>query len=1055
VYFPDGSIILNPDRIGPIKSYEAIVNGQKYTIHITQDTSGFMLHGKINPTPEEILQEIAHIADNARSFIGKDGARYANPGDIMIVPRAASPRGGAAGGGNNILATLTNIEDLEDVVYHEYIHSLLGASPINDFTEGIAVHGSARFQPAARHGEIYLKKNPYIDFLTCTDCAEQIVSHTQMIDRMNMFQRSPYELSYTSGGFLVKSIEDEYGEEGIKKFVNAYNKSRSRYKIDPNDPFSGKLFRADGTPIHNRDAIRELLAEEFGDDGYARIIARRDELVTSAQKGKIASKVENRDVVERITIGRDATKNSIVVEDPTDILSREHLTITRDKKGNLTLYDHSSNGTFLNGNPKPLERSNPTLLKEGDSFVLAGEDKFKFTIKKDADGKLVPVADSNTPIVAKAQNGTVSFEIKSPNGVVRIAPERKIQNVEYISSYKSGVTSKGGLGGGELESLQKKIDVAHGSLNNHAQIQNKSNPIIKQEIRVTLDDGTVHTFEIIQNSPKITVNKTTNQPAVPQKASGIATGAKPEPLRLTKPKGTVDTQVGFGSGRSRVPYKIEKTPVANADGVLFRQVETQAADKSVTKSVALTNAGTDKITVNGKLLNPNEEITLTKGAYVEVEKAGEVRRFVFRDVDKKGNIVGDLYKDPPKAVAINKTTTNGMITDDSAIALSKDVNNDTRLIVQTNNVKHTPSGGAAKPINPGEELILNHGDIVDVGNQKFTFIRSAGGAEYLVDTAGRAQPLKIKDSDGILGRLKDFRNPKEVRGKNPIKLEATDRASALAQSANPPPANQAGSQVAQNAPVPLPTPGIYIVTNNRLKNRSAESRVFESGVADDGITLTVAKDGKTLLVVDPKDNPHVFVNGRQVGHTYLIDDANAIITISRRSGDKQITLKGVKGEGTTAKSSIEVEMKEFREASLVQRVEQQNALDETLATAKVSQNGVSFAPANNNQRAVTFKIEDPNVVVIVDGKHIQGGDAKRYIPTDRNHHVQIFNTKTQEMTDDFILKGTKTNAEGKLELVGDRIKTPSQPVILSDDTARGFFGDAIQGKEFHLTRDPD
>ena len=144
-----------------------------------------------------------------------------------------------------------------------------------------------------------------------------------------------------------------------------------------------------------------------------------------------------------------------------------------------------------------------------------------------------------------------------------------------------------------------------------------------------------------------------------------------------------------------------------------------------------------------------------------------------------------------------------MITDDSAIALSKDVNNDTRLIVQTNNVKHTPSGGAAKQINPGEELILNHGDIVDVGNQKFTFIRSAGGAEYLVDTAGRAQPLKIKDSDGILGRLKDFRNPKEVRGKNPIKLEATDRASALAQSANPPPANQAGSQVAQNAPVPL------------------------------------------------------------------------------------------------------------------------------------------------------------------------------------------------------------------------------------------------------------
>ncbi len=77
------------------------------------------------------------------------------------------------------------------------------------------------------------------------------------------------------------------------------------------------------------------------------------------------------DAGENITIGRDPKVSQIVVDENCELVSRRHCTVRGNAaERNYSVTDHSTNGTFINGNrlPKDEEISVPkgTVITLGD-----------------------------------------------------------------------------------------------------------------------------------------------------------------------------------------------------------------------------------------------------------------------------------------------------------------------------------------------------------------------------------------------------------------------------------------------------------------------------------------------------------------------------------------------------------------------------------------------------------------------------------------------------------------------------------------------------------------
>src|ERR1035437_517175 len=68
------------------------------------------------------------------------------------------------------------------------------------------------------------------------------------------------------------------------------------------------------------------------------------------------------------SIGVNLT-NRIVVNDPSNMISRYHATLKISPKGKITLNDHSSNGTFVNGSRIPSNQDIP--VKRRDKILFA------------------------------------------------------------------------------------------------------------------------------------------------------------------------------------------------------------------------------------------------------------------------------------------------------------------------------------------------------------------------------------------------------------------------------------------------------------------------------------------------------------------------------------------------------------------------------------------------------------------------------------------------------------------------------------------------------------
>jgi type VI secretion system FHA domain protein len=69
-----------------------------------------------------------------------------------------------------------------------------------------------------------------------------------------------------------------------------------------------------------------------------------------------------------LSIGR-AAENDVVLEDPAGTISKRHCTIKRLDTA-YALVDHSRNGSFLNGDTRPVARDVPLPLKPGDAIQI-------------------------------------------------------------------------------------------------------------------------------------------------------------------------------------------------------------------------------------------------------------------------------------------------------------------------------------------------------------------------------------------------------------------------------------------------------------------------------------------------------------------------------------------------------------------------------------------------------------------------------------------------------------------------------------------------------------
>ena len=98
------------------------------------------------------------------------------------------------------------------------------------------------------------------------------------------------------------------------------------------------------------------------------------------------------------SLGR-GENNTWVLEDPERFISSRHCEFSCEG-GQYYLTDHSTNGTFVNGSPEPLGRSNRVLLNDGDSIEMG---EYKFSVhyeqapEQDISASLDPFASPVSP----------------------------------------------------------------------------------------------------------------------------------------------------------------------------------------------------------------------------------------------------------------------------------------------------------------------------------------------------------------------------------------------------------------------------------------------------------------------------------------------------------------------------------------------------------------------------------------------------------------------------------------------------------------------------------
>ncbi len=145
-----------------------------------------------------------------------------------------------------------------------------------------------------------------------------------------------------------------------------------------------------------------------------------------------------------VELGRSPNPNSTsVMELDAPTVSRLHATINPDGKGNYLLQDHSSNGTFVNGNR--LEK--PSLLNKGDA-VQIGPYVLLFT------GEALELTNANNQIRLDAHE--LIFRVKDKKGETFTI----LNNVDLVLEPGQLVAFVGGSGAGKSTLMKALLGIA-------------------------------------------------------------------------------------------------------------------------------------------------------------------------------------------------------------------------------------------------------------------------------------------------------------------------------------------------------------------------------------------------------------------------------------------------------------------------------------------------------------------------------------------------------------------------------------------------------------------
>ena len=144
-----------------------------------------------------------------------------------------------------------------------------------------------------------------------------------------------------------------------------------------------------------------------------------------------------------IELGRSPNFNSTFMELDAPTVSRLHATINPDGKGNYLLQDHSSNGTFVNGN----RLKKPSLLNKGDALQI-GPYVLLFT------GQALKLTNANNQIRLDAHE--LIFRVKDKKGETFTI----LNDVDLVLEPGQLVAFVGGSGAGKSTLMKALLGIA-------------------------------------------------------------------------------------------------------------------------------------------------------------------------------------------------------------------------------------------------------------------------------------------------------------------------------------------------------------------------------------------------------------------------------------------------------------------------------------------------------------------------------------------------------------------------------------------------------------------
>lgn len=139
------------------------------------------------------------------------------------------------------------------------------------------------------------------------------------------------------------------------------------------------------------------------------------------------------------TIGRDASCD-IILQDPSNVVSRVHATLRVGKRGKYTISDQSMNGTYVNG----------IRIAQGVEFPVSRKDVISFAHQLDFDWSLIPNVALRRKIVVFSIIAGLLLSGALGYGVYRWHSSKKEMPAEeiYMSSETNAADTSGGMSSG-------------------------------------------------------------------------------------------------------------------------------------------------------------------------------------------------------------------------------------------------------------------------------------------------------------------------------------------------------------------------------------------------------------------------------------------------------------------------------------------------------------------------------------------------------------------------------------------------------------------------------